>query len=344
MIFILDITISFLFIFYLYFYFNYTFLSIYILLIFYYMYSNSYNKKKLFLATLLSILYFGYIFYYNYNNTRALQEIQQGHYFCGYITDIEQKEKNYKYEFMIQYYFSSSQKKYGNKKTITLYSKKIIPGYTKIIIPKIYFFQDQNSNLEHSTFHATGMIYFFKLHQYPLYKNNILKIKEILFTIKTSWREKLASLFIRKNDNYNFFQTLFLGKSNEIDNDIKHLFSALGIQHYLARSGLHIAIITDILFVFFLFLGFSTLYITILQMIFLGIFYFLSYCSISFLRAFLMLMLTTIAKITGIKTTSLHVLCATTILVLIFWPFEFLKLATQLTFGTTAILCLIHYQ
>ncbi len=285
-------------------------------------------------------MYCVYIFYQKSKQNTLSELILKGRYFTGYITKKEIREKFIKYHFHLEYFFAENKQQKVYADTVEFYSRKEYPLFTRLAIPKIYFFQ-------HDTQYQStlkGMVYFAKLHKFVLKKNFFLTIKEFISTTKEKFLMFIESLFQHKNNNYFLFRTIFLGDNQQLEKNIRDLFSSFGIQHYLARSGLHIAIIIDILFILLIFLGLNSFYITIVQTIILALFYIFSYESISFFRAFMMLLLQSLSSIFHIQTTSLHILSTVSLLVLVFWPSEFLLLSTQLTFGTTAILCLINFK
>lgn len=139
------------------------------------------------------------------------------------------------------------------------------------------------------------------------------------------------------------FKTIFLGESNK-DKDIKKIFNTWGITHYLARSGLHIQILISFISFILLFLGINYKKIIYFEAFILLIFYFFSFQSISFLRAITMFLMNKFCLLLKIKTTSLHIVSATALLIFFINPYSFFLLSTQLTFFCTFILAIINYK
>lgn len=131
-----------------------------------------------------------------------------------------------------------------------------------------------------------------------------------------------------------------------MENDfIKRLFEEWGIGHYLARSGLHIQIISKILAIIVLFFGFTQTTSFLIQVIFLLFFYIISFSSVSFFRSLIMFFVYGFFYFFfKIKTTSLHTVSFALIGTLLYNPFLFLELGVQLTFLVTTVLSLIGYK
>jgi competence protein ComEC len=139
------------------------------------------------------------------------------------------------------------------------------------------------------------------------------------------------------------FKTIFLGESNKNQN-IKQIFNTWGITHYLARSGLHIQILISFISFILLFLGINYKKIIFFESFILLFFYFFSFQSISFLRAIIMFLMNKFCLLLKIKTTSLHIVSATALLIFFINPYSFFLLSTQLTFFCTFILAVINYK
>lgn len=144
-------------------------------------------------------------------------------------------------------------------------------------------------------------------------------------------------------DDQPLFKTIFLGESNK-DQNIKQIFNTWGITHYLARSGLHIQILISLISFILLFLGISYKKIIFFESFILLFFYFFSFQSISFLRAITMFLMNKFCLLLKIKTTSLHIVSATALLIFFINPYSFFLLSTQLTFFCTFILAVINYK
>lgn len=139
-----------------------------------------------------------------------------------------------------------------------------------------------------------------------------------------------------------FFSSFFFGskKYNGADHyHIKEYFNRWGINHFLARSGLHVSLIVVLLLagsrmLILPFYARQTLIITFL----IG-YNVLSYFSVSFMRAIITALLVLWCITVKIPINSLHLLLISLIIVLLYNPFFALFLDFQLTYLLTAGLC-----
>ena len=137
------------------------------------------------------------------------------------------------------------------------------------------------------------------------------------------------------------FSTIFLGAHTRDKNtfdDIREDFITWGIAHYLARSGLHLIVII-VMLMFFLKkipLNFSVKQIIIL--FFVICYSLFSWTSISYLRAFLMLILHMICRACSVEYQPFHIMMITTLCVVLDNPFQLFFLDFQLSFLLTGAL------
>lgn len=165
-------------------------------------------------------------------------------------------------------------------------------------------------------------------------------------------------LYRYKNNMLNFFKThmnaptftlfaaLFLGNNDPIKIQIKKyqiMFQNWGIIHYLARSGLHLVIVTALLeyMLYILPLPFTIGRIIILWCALL--YSILSWVSLSFYRALAVFIFSGCARIARRQHHFLHLLLLTCSLFLILNPIALFFLDFQLTFGITIALGLFNY-
>ena len=131
-----------------------------------------------------------------------------------------------------------------------------------------------------------------------------------------------------------FFGLIFFGnKQKEVVVPLREAFDAWGIAHYLARSGLHLNIFSLILALFFLLIPIGIRYRYVLSLAFSLIYFFLTFSSISIVRAQIMLVLFILAKIFHRQENLLHFLSLTAFLILVFNPYQLFALDFQLTFS-----------
>ncbi len=120
--------------------------------------------------------------------------------------------------------------------------------------------------------------------------------------------------------------------------ETKELFKKIGIVHYLARSGLHLIVfifIWQLLFKAFCF-AYRKKRITLLI---IGLLYFfLTWPSVSFFRAFSLFAFFTIAVLNRMRTNIFYLLCLACTLFLVYNPMQLFFLDFQLTFGLTCAL------
>lgn len=292
----------------------------------------------------INIFFYLFLIYYTDSYISTCYNIKQGRNFYGIITKRTQKEKTYIYTINLDFYYLKQ-----NKKTEQSVIKVIHPKYIKegtyVKIPFIYFLNHtiNKENIAHDPINGsasgTGIAK-------EIIKLNSYNFQPIYFFINffINIKEKLEKFIF---DHYApherlFYQTIFLGKPMP-QNDYKSLFNTIGITHYLARSGLHIQILLNCLWLLFLFIGINQRKIIFFQTISLFLFYFISYPSISFWRSIIMFVIYVIAQLSKKPITSLHSVSIVCILTLILYPFSFLNLGTQLTFLTTTVLALLNF-
>ncbi|MBD3231212.1 hypothetical protein GF322_00965 [Candidatus Dependentiae bacterium] len=136
-------------------------------------------------------------------------------------------------------------------------------------------------------------------------------------------------------DTFSFFSLIFLGNKSEKNLSLKKQFNNWGISHYLARSGLHIMLF--ILIWKFLFC-LIPLAIQIKQIILISIctsYQFLSWTSISFVRAFYVFIFYEIGKLINQQTNLLHILNIICFYILLINPTQLFFIDFQLSFALT---------
>jgi len=179
----------------------------------------------------------------------------------------------------------------------------------------------------------------------PFLNYNLIERRFTFKKIINKLRYDLEKSLSKKFDtiSYNLFKAIFLGHSIKIDEfNIKDKFKFLGLSHYLARSGLHLTIINNILmFILFLF-PINGLLINIFSIIILFIYKLLTYDSVSFLRSFLMILIYNISKIINYRITALSILFLSGIFLLIYNPFYLIFLDFQLSFFFTFIILIFN--
>ncbi len=186
----------------------------------------------------------------------------------------------------------------------------------------------------HAITHSKGLLNVIKKER----KTTGNHIKERILQIETHILHKMSRF------GSNLFSSLFLGSKKYIeceDQTIKNYFNIWGINHFLARSGLHV---TLILFLIMLmgrvcFIPFN--YLNALTYFFLLAYSLFSYSSISFFRAFITALMGIWCLIMRVPLNSLHILTLTLLITIVYNPFSVLFLDFQLTFLLTWGLCIL---
>ena len=175
----------------------------------------------------------------------------------------------------------------------------------------------------------------------PFYK--VISKSTSLRKLFNEKRESLLSSITKKLNPSakKLFSCIYMGKKNQTPN--RNQFNYWGISHYLARSGLHVAlIITSWAYM----LKFFPLPMQVREIIILTlclIYGLLSFPSISFLRAFIILILFIFGKILKKQTHPLYLLTTVCFFVIIFNPIQVLFLDFQLSFSLTFALLYNFY-
>jgi len=137
------------------------------------------------------------------------------------------------------------------------------------------------------------------------------------------------------------FSAMFLGNTHTTTKEyraIKNNFLVWGITHYLARSGLHLIIFLLIWSTLCNFLQISYIYKQFLLIMISSLYFILSWPTISFIRAFLLLLLYKACSIAKVPNNLLHLLSLITLFTLWNNPIQLFFLDFQLSFGLTGAL------
>ena len=171
---------------------------------------------------------------------------------------------------------------------------------------------------------------------YTLLKRPTFSVARSLFymrnTIFNSLRNKINKA------TFTLFSSIFLGnhtRGKKSDKKTKESFKIWGLSHHLARSGLHLVIFAMLWHFILNILPIAFLARQFLFILFVLLYALLSWSSISFERALLMLIF---YKLTLFIKTSLHyihLITLVTLLVLLLNPLQLFFLDFQLSFGLT---------
>ncbi|MCK4265021.1 ComEC/Rec2 family competence protein [Candidatus Babeliales bacterium] len=141
------------------------------------------------------------------------------------------------------------------------------------------------------------------------------------------------------------FLSIFLGNKKEENIKTKNEFYFWGISHYLARSGLHIALLVLSWQIIFQYLFLPIQIRNLLLLLFFIIYSLLSWSSISFYRAFSVALLVYFGRIINKQTNINYILTTICLLIAIINPIQVFFLDFQLSFGITfALLFLARHS
>ena len=160
--------------------------------------------------------------------------------------------------------------------------------------------------------------------------NTLSRFRERLFD---SLKKKLS------NQTFSYFAPLFLGnKTEELTRADQPYFNFWGVTHFLARSGLHVALFVLLWTMLTRLLPVPLLARNLILLSLFVLYYALSWSSASFIRAASIFTLSRVAAIAGLFSTFVHTLVLVCIVLLMFNPINLLFLDFQLTFGLTMAL------
>lgn len=146
------------------------------------------------------------------------------------------------------------------------------------------------------------------------------------------------------DDSFTYLGALFFGNKNSASFPrVRRLFNRWGITHYLARSGLHIALIIMLWSLFLGMLPLSLTSKTVLLGLLITCYSALSWASISFWRALWLWLFYTAAFFARRLPQPLYLLSALTLGIVLIHPANALCLDFQLSFFLTMTLMLIGF-
>ena len=184
---------------------------------------------------------------------------------------------------------------------------------------------------------------------YTLLHRPTVSLKRSLFNIRRTIFNRLKRKLSRRT--FSLVSSLFLGNKTIGKRQLektRQQFKAWGALHILARSGLHLVIF---IMLWQLLLNFIPIPFTLKQVIIVlicSLYLLLSWSSVSFMRAFLTLLLYKLTIICNAQIHFMHILTLVCIALLLYNPMQLLFLDFQLSFGLTFILAwfnsLSHYK
>lgn len=144
---------------------------------------------------------------------------------------------------------------------------------------------------------------------------------------------------------FTLFSTVFWGK-HTVDNtqitSIRDHFKPWGILHHLARSGLHLMVLTGLLNRVLVLLPLPIILRTTLMILLILLYSLFSWASISFLRAAIVVLLYRACDLLDLQTHTLYILSLTCALVLLYNPLQLFFLDFELSFSLTFVLAWLN--
>lgn len=111
-------------------------------------------------------------------------------------------------------------------------------------------------------------------------------INSIIYDLKNNIKDKIS--FYLKGDNKSLFNSILLGDKDELDAKVKEQYNIAGVSHIIAISGMHIFLISIILYKIFEWLGINIRVNCIINIILLILYLIITNYNISTIRAVMM--------------------------------------------------------
>ena len=170
------------------------------------------------------------------------------------------------------------------------------------------------------------------------YKGNAKKSSKVSYIPTIESLKYYYLKYLKDNlstDTYNYISSVVFA-DNIIDKDIKDSYSALGISHILAISGMHIILIFNILS--FIFLKLFKIYHKLVPLFIVSIYVILIGMPISSIRALLFLILKALNDNKRLRYTNLDILSISAILMLLYNPYMIYSISFILSYLVSFVL------
>lgn len=169
-------------------------------------------------------------------------------------------------------------------------------------------------------------------------------INKSIFYLRESIFNSLKAKINR--ESFALFSSIFLGNRSSVKKEMetkKESFKIWGTSHYLARSGLHLVIFVIIWHFILSLLPISYRVKQIFLLFLILLYALLSWSSISFERALLMVIIYKFCLLTNTPSHYVHLIVLVTFGVLLINPLQFFFLDFQLSFGLTFALAWFNH-
>lgn len=304
----------------------------------YYAYPPLYNLHTSLFFSFLTVFSYEYSIH---NHTHSLQALSHIHDIQLYITDKEIITNNAQYGFKLTGTITHNNPLLSHKKIYLYFPKQCpyLPGDC-ITIKNCHFSPTQKADfslflLKENALHS---LFITKKQHITLIYRSPHSMQYLLWEKRSSMIDLLQKECSK--ECFDLAACLFWGNKNNIKQNFetKELFRAMGITHYLARSGLHMAIFAMVWIYLskLLFLPFRKR--TLLLIIIAFLYNLLSWSSISFIRALWTFICICLANLYKTRIHTLHILGVLCLYFLITNPIQILFLDFQLSFGLTCAL------
>jgi len=157
-------------------------------------------------------------------------------------------------------------------------------------------------------------------------------------------RDKLANIYdsVLPEKEAGILKAIILGNKSGLDDYVKQLYQNAGIYHIIAISGLHISIIAAILMYITSFLNKSDS--SILIIIALWIYCFLTGCNVSTIRAAIMTSIVLFGYVIGKEADFINSIAFSCLVLLLYQPLYLFDISFQYSFAAVTGIALIYPQ
>jgi ComEC/Rec2-related protein len=259
----------------------------------------------------------------------------------GLVVDYEKTPGNlFKHKLTIQTtIFSNLNEKINCTKCICIYTQRFPAAYVgdEILLENLRFNFASNNHFEQFLIknNIAGTVFMATL--------NFKKITKQTTCAATFLKKYKRAILKKINLKMNYttaamFNSIFLGNKscNKLEiAKLKRNFQTWGIIHYLARSGLHLVIISAIWQVLCNILQIPFILSNVIVVLFMIIFCFLSWSALPFTRALVMILCYRICRFWRLQIHMLHILNISCIITLVCNPASLFALDFQLSFLLT---------
>ncbi len=185
---------------------------------------------------------------------------------------------------------------------------------------------------------------FLEKFSFTLLEKPRFRINKSIFYLRESIFNSLKTKI--NKESFALFSSIFLGNRGAVKNEMeskKESFKIWGTSHYLARSGLHLVIFVIIWHFILSLLPISYRVKQIFLLFLILLYALLSWSSVSFERALLMVIIYKLCLLTNTPSHYVHLIVLVTFGVLLVNPLQLFFLDFQLSFGLTFALAWFNH-